>query len=61
MVSGMISRFLKVDVVLEDLIASGKELKIVTMDEFKRSVGLYIRYLFLTGYLCSCLTEISDK
>ena len=33
----MISRFLKVDVVLEDLIALGKELKIVTMDEFRWS------------------------
>ena len=31
----MISRFLKVDVVLEDLITLGKELKIVTMDKFK--------------------------
>ena len=46
----MISRFLKVDIVLEDLITLGKELKIVTMDEFKWSEGLYIRYLFLTGY-----------
>ena len=44
----MISRFLKVDVVLEDLIALGKELKIVTMDEFKWSKGFYNRYLFLT-------------
>ena len=33
----MISRFLKVDIVLEDLITLGKELKIVTMDEFKWS------------------------
>ena len=41
----MISRFLKVDVVLEDLIALGKELKIVTMDEFKWSEGLYIRQI----------------
>ena len=57
----MRSRFLKVDVVLEDLIALGKELKIVTMDEFKWSKGLYNRYLFLTGYLCYCLTKISDK
>ena len=57
----MISRFLKVDVVLEDLITLGKELKIVTMDEFKWSEGLYIRYLFLTGYLCCCFTKISDK
>ena len=57
----MISRFLKADVVLEDLIALGKELKIVTMDEFKWSEGLNIRYLFLTGYLCCCLTKISDK
>ena len=57
----MISRFLKVDVVLEDLIALGKELKIVTIDEFRWSEGLYIRYLFLTGYLCCCLTKISDK
>ena len=32
----MISRFLKVDVVIEDLIALGKEFKIVTVDEFKR-------------------------
>ena len=32
----MISCFLKVDVVIEHLIALGKELKIVTMDEFKR-------------------------
>ena len=56
-----IRRFLKVDVVLEDLIALGKELKIVTMDEFRWSEGLYIRYLFLTGYLCCCLTKISDK
>ena len=46
----MISRFLKVDVVLGDLITLGKELKIVTMDESKWSEGLYIRYLFLTGY-----------
>ena len=44
----MISRFLKVDV--GDLITLGKELKIVTMDELKWSEGLYIRYLFLTGY-----------
>ena len=57
----MISRFLKADVVLEDLIALGKELKIVTIDEFRWSEGLYIRYLFLTGYLCCCLTKISDK
>ena len=35
----MITRFLKVDVVLEDLIALGKELKIVTTDEF-RWVGI---------------------
>ena len=40
----MITRFLKVDVVLEDLIALGKELKIVIMDEFKWSEGLHIRY-----------------
>ena len=46
----MISQFLKVDVVLGDLITLGKELKIVTMDELKWSEGLYIRYLFLTGY-----------
>ena len=46
-----IRRFLKVDVVLEDLIALGKELKIVTMDEFRWSEESYIRYLFLTGYL----------
>ena len=31
----MISRFVKVDVVLEDMITLGKELKIVTMDKFK--------------------------
>ena len=41
----MISRFLKVDVVLEDMITLGKELKIVTMDKFKWSKGVYIRYL----------------
>ena len=35
----------------EDLIGLGKELKIVTMDEFRWSEGLYIRYLFLTGNL----------
>ena len=52
-----ISRFLKVDVVLEDLIALDKELKIVTIDEFRWSEGLYIRYLFLTGYLSCCLTN----
>ena len=57
----MISRFVKVSVVLEELIALGKELKIVFMDDFKWSEGLYIRYLFLTGYLCCCLTKISDK
>ena len=33
----MITCFLKVDVVLEDPIALGKELKIVTMDEFNSS------------------------
>ena len=42
----MISRFLKVDLVLEDLITLGKELKIVTVDEFKWAEGLYIRYCF---------------
>ena len=57
----MESRFLKVDVVLEDLIALGKELKILTVDEFRWSEGLYIRYLLLTGSLCCCLTKISDK
>ena len=57
----MESRFLKVDVELEDLIALGKELKIVTVDEFRWSEGLYIRYLLLTGSLCCCLTKISDK
>ena len=31
----MISSFLEVDVVLEDMITLGKELKIVTMDKFK--------------------------
>ena len=36
----MKSRFLKVEVVLEDLIALGKGLKIVTIDEFKRSESL---------------------
>ena len=46
----MISPFLKVDVVLGDLITLGEELKIVTVDELKWSEGLYIRYLFLTGY-----------
>ena len=35
----MISRFLKVDVVLEDLIAFGKELKLVTMDKFRWSAS----------------------
>ena len=57
----MINCFLKVYVVLEDLIILGKELKIVTVDEFKWSEGLYIRYLFLTGYLCCCFTKFSDK
>ena len=42
----MISRFLKVDVVLEDLITLGKELKRVTMNEFKWSEGLYIGICF---------------
>ena len=45
----MKSRFLIVEVVLEDLIALGKGLKIVTIDGFKRSESVYIRYLFLTG------------
>ena len=38
----MISCFWKVDSVLEDLIASGKELKTVTMDEFKCSWFMYM-------------------
>ena len=42
----MISHFLKVDVILEDLIALGEELKIVAMDEFKWSEGLYIGICF---------------
>ena len=42
----MISRFLKNDVVLEDLVTLGKELKIVTMNEFKWSEGLYIGICF---------------
>ena len=37
---------LKVDVVLEDLITLGKELKRVTMNEFKWSEGLYIGICF---------------
>ena len=55
----MKSPFLKVEVVLEDLIALGNGLKIMTIDEFKRSESVYIRYLFLTGYLRCCLTKIS--
>ena len=57
----MISRFLKVAVVIEALITLGKGIKIVTIDEFKWSEGLYIRYLSLTGYLCCCSRRISDK
>ena len=39
----MISSFLEVDVVLEDLTALGEESKIVTMDELKWSEGWYHR------------------
>ena len=37
---------MKVDAVLKDLMYLGEELNTVTIDEFKWSEGLYIRYLF---------------
>ena len=42
----MKSCFWRVDSVLEDLIASGKELKTVTMDEFKCSWFMFMHIDF---------------